>query len=246
MTILKNNLRILKRYLFPFKYIDASTHISKKHNYIYVSTPKVACSTIILTLQRMELDDTSFNRDVLNDIHRPELSPLLRPSVINDFKRLVISDDMIKFCFVRNPYTRLLSAYFFVLYKSKKPEVYMNKLGFDSSFKDKKITFNQFVNAIKKQPIAFMDWHWKPQYYLTVQRKINYDFIGRFETFQEDFKYIMSKINPEHEKYLISVQSHKTDSDELLHQYYNPEIEEEVYNIYKKDFELFKYDRMQF
>lgn len=42
------------------KDLSYAVHVSLKHKYIFVETPKVACSTVKMTLQRLELDDPNF------------------------------------------------------------------------------------------------------------------------------------------------------------------------------------------
>ncbi|MBD0335929.1 MAG: sulfotransferase family 2 domain-containing protein [Cyanobacteria bacterium Co-bin13] len=98
------------------KYVEAelfnlSIHISLKHRYLYVDTPKVGCSTIKLTLQRLELEDEQFARDDFEDIHLRKFSPLLMPIQVGPLDAFLSRSDIFKFCFVRNPYTRVLSCY---------------------------------------------------------------------------------------------------------------------------------------
>ena len=51
------------------KDLNYGVHISLKHKYIFVETPKVACSTIKMTLHRMELEDPEFVREDFEAIH---------------------------------------------------------------------------------------------------------------------------------------------------------------------------------
>lgn len=107
----KLKLRKFKEFASPLspEIFIYSTHISLKHNYLYVETPKVACSTIKKTLQTMEVENVNFHRDNPN-IKVHENSLLLSPSSVGDFQKL-LNSEIFKFCFSRNPYTRLLSAY---------------------------------------------------------------------------------------------------------------------------------------
>lgn len=56
---------------------DSAIHISLKYRYMYVETPKVACSSIKTLLQRMELESPTFHRADFEDIHNRNFSPLL-------------------------------------------------------------------------------------------------------------------------------------------------------------------------
>jgi sulfotransferase famil protein len=95
----------------PYECLNYGANISLMHKYIYIETAKCGCSTIKLTLQRLELGDVNYKRDDFEEIHVREYSPLLTPRQVGSFRNLLNRPDYIKFCFVRNPYTRLLSAY---------------------------------------------------------------------------------------------------------------------------------------
>ncbi len=90
---------------------------------------------------------------------------------------------MFKFAFVRNPWDRLFSAYRF-----------LRKGGFGSmdaaiSRKVRRYaTFEDFVLAIANTSLMSEVIHLRPQtYFVQVGRAIPLDFIGRFETLEEDF-----------------------------------------------------------
>src|SRR6476646_383541 len=60
-------------------------HISLNHKFMYFETPKAACSTIKVVLQRLELRDPSFflPRPL---VHERYYSPLLSPAQIGSFR----------------------------------------------------------------------------------------------------------------------------------------------------------------
>ena len=101
---------------------EYSINVSIKHRYVYIETPKVGCSTIKDTLQRMELDYPDLQRSDPEMIHDRNYSPLLRPAQTWGLDRLLHSRDFFVFCFVRNPYTRLLSAYLDKIVKGLTPK----------------------------------------------------------------------------------------------------------------------------
>ena len=90
--------------------MNYAANVSLKHKYVYIETPKVACSTIKLTLQRLELGDDTFNPS-FDDVHDRSFSPLLSLHSISEFEEVLEGDDYFRFCFARNPYVRTLSAY---------------------------------------------------------------------------------------------------------------------------------------
>ncbi len=227
------------------KYISAqgfnySINISNKYNYMFVETPKVACSTIKVTLQRMELETTElFNK---RNIHKREFSPLIKPSQVGNFDKFLNRKKLFKFCFVRNPYTRLLSAYLekIKLGKNQKRSIllHMGKYPYNLNTE---ISFSEFVHVVCEQSIISMDNHWRIQYYQTFQDHINYDFCGKLENFDQDIKTVLSKINKNYSKYMLSRRTHSTEANNLLEQYYCSELIKKVQEKYAKDFEYFNY-----
>ena len=51
----------------PAEEFDYTVNISLKYHYVYAENAKVACSTIKLILQRMELDDPDYRPEDLID-----------------------------------------------------------------------------------------------------------------------------------------------------------------------------------
>jgi len=86
-----------------------------------------------------------------------------------------------------------------------------------------------------------MDPHWRIQYYQTFQDHINYDFCGKLENFDQDIKTVFSKINKNYSKYMLPIRLHSTEANNLLEQYYCPELIKKVQEKYAKDFEYFGY-----
>ncbi len=225
-----------------FDNFNYSVNISLRFKYVYVETPKVACSSIKTVLQKMELSDPNLYMSEFEDIHIRNYSPLLTPLQVHGFNNLIQDDNFLKFCFVRNPYDRLLSSYLNKIRggQPQKKKI-LAQLGFDPVKIDEKISFDEFVKAVVVQPISFMDPHWRIQYYQTFQDNIKYNFIGKLESFDEDFSKILEKINPDHSKYLSVEKRHATDAKSKLGEYYTEELRDLVYTKFKKDFDFFNY-----
>lgn len=241
--------KIAKKITKHIKYIPLheffySTNISLQYKYIYVETPKVACSTIKSTLQKLELQDIGLYRENFEDIHKREFSPLLKVQQMADFDTFLQKKDIFKFCFVRNPYSRVLSAYLdkIVGNQSHKGRILL-ELGHDIDALKQEVSFEEFLAVLSKQTVLTMDPHWRVQYYQTFQDYIDYDFIGKFENFEEDFVYVGKNISDKFHKYYMSEKRHSTDANTMLDEYYTNELKEIVYNIYKKDFDYFGYKK---
>ena len=234
--------KFLKHVEYPnFEY---AVNISLKYKYIYVETPKAGCSTIKDTLQRMELDYPELIRENFEDIHVREYSPLIRPAQTCGFERLLSDNDFFVFCFVRDPYTRLLSAYLDKIVKHKKlRKDILISLGYDSSDPNRNVSFREFVDVVCEQSVLQMNPHWRVQYYQTFQDNINYDFIGKIENFNEDCTNVFSRIRKDYANFYRSELRHATKSTNLFRQFYDNDLKEKVYNKYEIDFDHFGYKK---
>jgi len=227
----------------PARQFDYSTNISLKYEYLYLETPKVACSTIKSCLQKMELGDINFHREDFEAIHKREFSPLLKASQIGNLDNLISKSEIFKFCFVRNPYTRILSAYLDKIVKCKPAKANILKaMGHDSSNLNTSVNFKEFITTIYSQNIAEMDPHWRIQYFQTCQKSIPFDYIGRLETFNKDFNQILSILNNANPcLYFTSEQRHSTNSNKLLSKYYTPSLQAMIREKFSADFNYFNY-----
>ncbi len=229
----------------PAEEFDYTVNISLRHRYVYAENAKVACSTIKLILQRMELDDPHYRPEDLVDLHTRIFSPLIRPAQVKSFSRYIQRPDVIKFCFVRNPYTRLLSAYLDKIENNMPAKKgILRQLGFDPEDLGRPVSFGEFVRAVAGQSISEMDQHWRVQYYQTFQDQIHYDFIGRFESLEEDLESALGMINPEFQRFWGREDRHATNSEQQLNACYTDQLEDLVYRIYRKDFQQFRYQRL--
>ncbi len=224
---------------------DYSINISLRYRYIYVENAKVACSTIKLILQRMELDDPDYRPAELLDLHTRLFSPLIRPAQVKSFRRYVRRPDVVKFCFVRNPYTRLLSAWLDKIENNMpaKKEI-LRQLGCDPQDSGRAVSFGEFVRVVAGQSVGAMDPHWRVQYYQTFQDTIDYDFIGRFESLERDLEAALGAINPGFRAFWGREDRHATHSQRKLEACYTDQLEDLVYRTYRKDFRQFNYERM--
>lgn len=237
LTVISKYLKYVTREEF-----DYDINISLKNKYIYVETPKVGCSTIKDTLQRMEIEYPEFVRENFEDIHYRDMSPLLKPSQTLCFDRMLNNPEFFVFCFARNPYTRLLSSYLDKIVRGRPHKrSILVAMGLDSSDLSINITFREFVDVVCNMDISHMDPHWRIQYYQTFQDQINYDFIGKFESFQRDCAYVFNKLNVNYNEYFHSELRHATNSSMLLNKYYDKELRSKVFQKYLVDFEFFNY-----
>lgn len=137
--------------------------------------------------------------------------------------------DQFTFAFVRNPYDRLVSGFFYL------KEGGINKM--DRKWAKDNVQPFTFEGFVKKLD-SVLDWfHFTPQYYfITRNGKIAVDFLGRFERINEDFQALCEKLGED-----ATFHKDNTSRHEDYRQYYTKELQDIVYDTYKKDFELFNY-----
>ncbi len=134
--------------------------------------------------------------------------------------------DYFKFAFVRNPWDRAVSCY---LDKVKRKRMDFYRKCYDKDFE-------YFINFIKRKDLRFCDRHIKLQCLIFPMKGV--DFIGRFENFEEDLKFVLNKLG-------INISEvprlNAGKKGENYISYYNDETKRIIEEKYKKDIELFGY-----
>lgn len=211
---------------------------SREHRYIYVEVPKTGCSTIKLTLQRIERNDPAYAPP---NMHSRPTSPLLRPlSAPKEFLLARTSPDYFRFCFVRNPYTRILSAYLDKIASTDfKRGERMKALGMSPS---ESPTLLQFLEVLKRADPAAFDIHWARQCDLLDLGGMTFEFTGRFESFEQDFARVLERIH-QGQEWLTAVRAHRTDAAAHIQDRIGPDERRLIEDIYACDFDRFGYSR---
>jgi hypothetical protein len=139
-----------------------------------------------------------------------------------------------KFAFVRNPWDRLVSSYFFLRKGG------MNAA--DASWAESNLQaypdFGSFVRGWVNEANVHSWVHFKPQHYFICREddKIMMDFLGRMETIDSDFAFLAKKLGCSYPLEKVNVGSR-----EHYSRYYDDETQEIVRRVYAKDIELFGY-----
>lgn len=206
-------------------------NLSVRWRYLYVETPKVGCSTIKLALQKMELENDAM---LPSNIHDRETSPLASPQTdLTSFLLAQYSPNFIRFSFVRNPFSRIVSCYLDKCVKSKEEkERLMPDLGLNPT---EHISLKVFLRAILQQSYRDMDIHWLPQaVILGGMRKPT--FIGRFENFNSDLRRVLSLISGHSFEEIERHNTHATNASEKVLQLVGREERNLIVEIYERDF----------
>ncbi len=154
-----------------------------------------------------------------------------------------IYNNMFTFCFIRNPYSRLVSEYF---WKRKDSDV---RLGIDCRI----MNFTQFIKTLQRkfknllaQPQAEVS-HYLPQYLFVCDSDENIivDYVAKYEDGLENgLTTALEKIGYTIDEPIKLPKSNSTShSREHYSAYYTPETQNIVYRLYQKDFEIFNYPK---
>lgn len=232
-------MTIEKHFSLPFETVNYVSNVSQKFNYFYLANLKVASSTILRTLQLAEVDGDE--RRLSGSPHDQESSPLL------NFTRTKLSVDEVlsserffKFTYVRNPYTRVLSAYLDKVVRQPEERVrLLPSLGLDPGSSP---SFLEFLRAIQATRDSWRDIHWMTQSKLTQVFQINYNYVGRFESFGATFPQILQRIGVATDMLTAAGRPENiTDAASKVRNFIGREERELVISIYESDFLNFRY-----
>lgn len=178
--------------------------ISHSHNFLFIQIPKTSTSSIHNSLaQYMKYDYSKIGRHS-KYLEAAEFYPE--------------SKNYFKFAFVRNPWDRLLSFYFF-----RKTDRAKIKIPDDLSLKEFILTES---GQIKFNQYSYIDGFDENS------------FIGRFENLQRDFNIVCDKIGISRQQL---PHTNKTNHKHYT-EYYDNEMREIVAEKYAKDIEYFGYE----
>lgn len=241
--------------------------VDDTHRIMYCYVPKVACSNwkrIFLHMTGM-FDYLRPEHLKHNDVHFTYRSKL---NILSDYSTRSIYERLFsykKFLFVRHPLERLLSAY-----RDK-----LAGVGFEdptyqnvASIIYEKYHQNQTLGSqanitVKRGDVSFVDFvkylveddnigrgvyneHWERQIRLCNPCVIDYDYIGKYETLEEDANWILAQTGLS-QKYSFPKRSsfyNNTKTIQTVSDYYSkvPAIyTRKLWKLYKNDFLMFDY-----
>jgi hypothetical protein len=176
--------------VFYGHYIPVDYFVFDRRRLVYISIPKVACTSIKIALMggaAHAVNEYSRYMNVHHDASTMQRAYLPRGA-----------SDYFKFAFVRNPFDRLVSCY---EDKVRRQTQHNGRYYFDSHYNHilirslfgsrfyPEMSFADFVQLVARIPDWLADSHFKSQYAMLFRhgRKIP-DFIGHFENLEEDWK----------------------------------------------------------
>ncbi|KPP89244.1 MAG: sulfotransferase [Rhodobacteraceae bacterium HLUCCA08] len=218
--------------LDPQQYLK-SFHVAPALGLVYVNNPKVACSTIKLSLQRAELGDQG--HEPRPSVHSHEGSPLLTWPDLTPARLERERAGKLLFSFVRNPFDRLRSAYLNKIARPRKHSRPREQAGFDP---DHRPGFAEFVESLDGRDPAGFNPHWRPQVLNLSVDRLQFDFIGRLERFDADWASLETRVG---QALPISRAGKRTGRDVSHPAEYDMRLTRIVARVYAADFARFGY-----
>ena len=141
------------------------------------------------------------------------------------------------FCFVRNPYDRLVGAYFYLIEGGGNTEQDLSYQVILSKYKD----FSDFVMNIEKDGLLDKIIHLKPMHWFVTDDsgKVVVKNIFKIENVEEIDSFLLS-IGVD--KKLSETHVNIANRDHYM-VYINNEVNNEINKLYERDFELFDYEK---
>ncbi|XP_071949851.1 carbohydrate sulfotransferase 11-like [Antedon mediterranea] len=226
--------------------------VNKKHKMVYCQTPKagtVSWCRIMLVLSGYK------NYNEIMKMTAPQVSRAWKSHVplLSSFPKTEqenIMNTYTKFMFVRQPFTRLLSAYNDKIRMNEDRTYargfagYRKKILYKYSKKNEtsEIKFHEFIRYVLST--KHNNAHWREMYKVCYPCDIHYDVIGQFEDMKNEAKYILTLSNITDLTFPTASGRHLTHSsneDKFKKAYSYIPDKDELYQRYKYDFMLFGY-----
>jgi len=229
--------------------------ISHAENIIFIHIPKTGGGSIEKSLGIFGEDNNGSLNPNLNILYGKKNNKLLQHLTISEIKGIKNKEYKTykKITFVRNPFDKLLSEYFWRIQRYGK-----NKIDFKYFLMEEAIPRKNKINTYVKnfykdeKIISSMDIHYMEQYkFLINNNNLDVDSIGKFEDFEIDFKklfnkkllnYKINKSKVDYFYYLSKKFLPKFIKKRLYRKFYDNDSRKLVEEEYKKDLDLFNYN----
>ena len=237
--------------------VDMNYHFSMsfRKNYFYCEVSKAGCSQIKSNLWRAELANTPLPKNFWQnnwDVHCNFTSHILiKPFQIGKhiFNSFIASEETTKWIVVRNPYTRMLSAYLDKVrrntghFHSLRDHVAKQRGTVAEDVNGESVSFLEFCKAVEavRNP-SNLDQHWRPQYWHTCADIIPYNLIGKLEEITSFEEKLRDTIGID-DLGFRGGRGHKTDASIQLRKHYCSYSKDIVDRVYADDFANFGYEK---
>ena len=230
---------------------NAHIDVLPRYRIVYLCIPKCASTTIKMALSALAgRTPASFEQ-----VHQRRHSGLKSPFEIglSNFRALALDRAALRFAFVRNPYDRLVSAWAdkfqnkrlvpgddfidkYLEYRDTKDPALPGGAG-------ETLSFAGFVRFAAATAQARLDPHWHCQDDMLDMPGIKLDFIGKVESFDEDFARVLEHVGAG-QALRDAIGGRLNPSRHLpWRDYYRSALADQVYRAYERDFDRLQYPR---
>lgn len=230
---------------------DSLIDVLPQHRLIYVCVPKCASTTIKMTLSRLG------GRCLLSskELHKRRYSGLHSPirTGLAAFHRLATNPGTLRFSFVRNPYARLVSAWAdkfqdrpLIPGDSFIEQYLSHRSAIDPSLpagRDHTLSFAEFARFASATADQHVDPHWQLQSDLVSMPGLKLDFVGKVESFHQDFARVLDHVGAGDRVRQVSDAHLNVSQHSPWQSYYSDDLADTVYRAYERDFDRFAYPR---
>ncbi|XP_026506500.1 carbohydrate sulfotransferase 12 [Terrapene carolina triunguis] len=249
--------------------------VDDRHGIIYCYVPKVACTNwkrVMIVLSESLLDQGVPYRDPL-DIPREHVHNSSTHLTFNKFWRRygkfsrhlmkIKLKKYTKFLFVRDPFVRLISAFrskfeleneeFYRRFAIPMLKLYSNHTNLPTSVSEAfraglKVSFPDFIQYLldpRTEKMAPFNEHWRQVYRLCHPCQIDYDFVGKLETLNEDAAHLLQLLKVD--RLLHFPPSYRNRTASSWEEDWFAKIplawRQQLYKLYEADFVLFGYPK---
>lgn len=179
----------------------------EEYKLVFCYIPKVACTNWKCLFRKLMGYEDYLDSSLAHDRKR---SGLVYLNELPGYQDLLVDSGIAKCAFIRDPYTRVLSAYLnkfdrLNLAPSKLNDDYFSKIykiiRESSNSPNGKISFLDFLKWLKEarsqKSFAHNDEHWRDQVDILQLNNVQFDFIGAFEKLEDDSNQLFKLINVE-------------------------------------------------
>lgn len=206
---------------------------------VYFSIPKTGCTSV------KKFFSSYYDWKMAENVH--DIKSEIFEHIFNKDVNTPEYEDYYKFAFVRDPFSRLYSAY-----KSKiKPGIehpkYLDGVekGLYNMGLRKEDPFARFVEIVSKAPDEKCDPHVKPQWLFITNNdgKLAVDELYRFEDFVSEFNKLIKKLNLDIDSCSVPHENRTQRNLDEYKEHYDRRLIDVVGERYVRDFDLLGYSR---
>ncbi|XP_044513359.1 carbohydrate sulfotransferase 12 [Gracilinanus agilis] len=249
--------------------------VDDRHGVIYCYVPKVACTNwkrVMIVLSESLLDQGIPYKDPL-DIPREHVHNSSTHLTFNKFWRRygkfsrhlmkIKLKKYTKFLFVRDPFVRLISAFrskfelendeFYRRFAVPMLKLYSNHTSLPTSVSEAfsaglKVSFPDFIQYLldpRTEKLAPFNEHWRQVYRLCHPCQIDYDFVGKLETLDEDAAQLLQLLKVDKQLHFPPSYRNRTASSWEEDWFAKIPLawRQQLYKLYEADFVLFGYPK---